>query len=69
MMSGSDLSPQYYLDPYWGPRTYAHQLAALLECPTDDSYRLIECMRAQSWERILDLQKYVTPEVRMATPR
>ena len=66
MMSGTDLSRDGFLDPYWEPRKYALELADLLGCREEDSFRLMQCMRennTNTWQRILSMQELITPRV------
>ena len=67
MMSGTDLSASLFVNSYWRPRDYAHELADLLDCYTDDTYRMMQCMRKVDWRRLLDLQELVEPKVRCQT--
>ena len=43
--SGSDLAIWAVLTPGHKPREYTQQVAAQLDCPTNDSQTMIDCMR------------------------
>ena len=64
-MSGTDLSYSLFMNPYWNPREYALDLAELVGCDTEDTYRMMDCMRDVPWERIVDFQEVITPKVRI----
>jgi hypothetical protein len=65
-MSGTDLSPFGFVKPFWRPREYAQKVAEQLNCPVDDSYALINCLRNNntiSWQLIIEAQERVKPNV------
>lgn len=64
MMSGTDLSLNGVSNPFYRPRTYAKQLAVKVNCPVDDSYSMIACLRDNStisWEQIVQAQSDILP--------
>ncbi|ELU03558.1 hypothetical protein CAPTEDRAFT_225804 [Capitella teleta] len=64
LMSGTDQSPFGFVRPFWRPREYAARVAEQLKCPTDDTYRMIRCLRdnsTMSWQLILEAQERVKP--------
>ncbi len=66
MMSGSDLSKFGYIHPFWNPKEYASQFARLLNCPPDDTYLMMICLRDNrtlSWQLMLEAQERVKPNV------
>ena len=44
--SGSDLAVWSVLTPGHQPREYTQQVAAQLDCPTNDSQAMMDCMRS-----------------------
>lgn len=66
MMSGTDLSLNGVINPFYRPRSYAKQLAIKLNCPVYDSYAMIACLRDNStisWEQIVEAQSDILPNV------
>ena len=66
MMSGSDLSKFGYIDPFWRPREYAAQFAQLLNCPHEDTYRMMQCLRDNRtlpWQILIEAQERIRPNV------
>jgi len=65
MMSGTDLSLNGVVRPFYRPRDYAKRLATALGCPTDDSYTMMTCLRSTSytWEDFVREQKRIMPNV------
>ena len=66
MMSGSDMSRFAYIDPFYRPREYAFELADRLDCPTDDSWETMKCMRdnnTRTWQNVLYHASKIVPHV------
>ena len=66
MMSGTDLSLNGVVKPFYRPGEYAKMLAAKVNCPSKDSYSLVSCMRDNNtvkWEDIVQAQKEIQAHV------
>jgi len=65
MMSGSDLSLNGVVRPFYRPREYAKRLAVSLGCETVDSYTMVNCLRSTNltWEDFVREQSLIIPNV------
>ena len=66
LMSGTDLSMSGVAKSFYRPRKYATQLAKLLNCPTEDSYGMLLCLRdnaTRTWEDIVRAQSQIKSNV------
>ena len=65
MMSGSDLSLNGVIRPFYRPREYARRLAVSLGCEAGDSYTMVNCLRETNltWEDFVREQSRIIPNV------
>jgi len=60
MQSGVGTSPQAWIGH--PGKKYAQRLAALLDCPTQNSTKMVECLREVPGESIAELMRYPADE-------
>ncbi|CAH1773569.1 unnamed protein product [Owenia fusiformis] len=56
LQSGTDISPQASVEPFWRPETFAEDLGRLVNCPTNNHGRMVRCLQERNFNEILSAQ-------------
>ncbi|XP_077999630.1 neuroligin-4, X-linked-like [Glandiceps talaboti] len=68
VQSGTATSPWGIYRPPYDPRDQTNELATALECPTEDSQALVDCLRTKDWNDIVCTSVTIIDDWCMWTP-